>query len=105
MERFDFKDGIRIDWKFVDERDAATEKRRIVGIAKKNLQALRDGVPNTKIGPELAKYLWANTRNRKPDAYDREQAALLVKQGHANSFIGMALELIPERVTQALAIV
>jgi hypothetical protein len=103
MERFDFEDGSRIDWKFVDDRDAATEKRRIVGIAKKNLQALRDEVPNAKVGPELANYLWAKTRERQSDADDRKQARLLATQGYANSFIGIALELNPERVVEALA--
>lgn len=84
---------IRIDHEFIRERDAQTEIRRRTCVAKRNLKALRDGVPGTKFGPELADYLLAKTRTRKPDDDDRKQIALLVKQGYAASFIGSALEL------------
>jgi hypothetical protein len=102
-KRYAYEDGVRVDWDFIDKRDAAQAKRVRDFAAKRNLKALRDGVPNTKIGPELSEYLWENTRNRTPDADDKLNAKLLAKQGYENSFIGLALELNPERVADALA--
>jgi hypothetical protein len=102
-KRYEYGDGVRIDWDFIDARDAANEKRIRKAAAKKNLAALRNGVKGAKIGPELSEYLWEKTRNRTPDADDKKQAALLAKQGYANSFIGSALELSHERVIEALA--
>jgi hypothetical protein len=101
-KRYEYEDGVRVDWDFIDKRDAAQAKRVRDFAAKRNLKALRDGVPNTKIGPELSEYLWENTRNRTPDEGDKREAALLAKQGYANSFIGCALELAPDRVIEAL---
>ncbi len=103
MDRPTHQDGIRIDWDFIDARDAANEKRIRKAAAEKNLTALRNGVSGAKIGPELSEYLWENTRNRTPDADDKKQAKLLAKQGYENSYIGCALELAPERVIEALA--
>ena len=102
-KRYEYEDGIRVDWDFVDKRDAANAKRIRDCAAKRNLKALRDGVPNTKIGSELSAYLWENTRNRTPDADDKKQAQLLRTHGYENSFIGSALELTQERVVEALA--
>lgn len=103
MDRPTHQDGIRIDWEWIDARDAATKKRKRDVVAKENLAALRNGVLGAKIGPELSDFLWENTRSRYPDADDVKQAKLLAKQGYANSFIGLALELNPERVIEALA--
>lgn len=102
-KRYEYEDGVRVDWDFIDKRDATQAKRVRDFAAKRNLKALRDGVPNTKIGPELSEYLWENTRNRTPDADDKLNATLLAKQGYENSFIGLALELNTERVAEALA--
>lgn len=41
MDRPTHEDGIRIDWDFVNARDAASEQRRKRLAAKKNLAALR----------------------------------------------------------------
>lgn len=103
MDRPTHQEGIRIDWDFIDARDAATAKRKRDVVARKSLAALRNGVSGAKIGPELSAYLWEQTRNRVPDADDRKQAKLLARDGYANSFIGSALELSPERVIEALA--
>jgi hypothetical protein len=103
MDRPKFQEGIAIDWDFIDQRDAATKIRMRDAVARGNLKALRDGVKGTKIGPELSEYLWEKTRTRTPDEGDKREAALLAKQGYANSFIGKALELSPDRVIEALA--
>jgi hypothetical protein len=64
---------------------------------------IQDGVEGAVITDEISRYWLQQTRNRKPDADDRKEAALLAKQGYENSFIGLALELNPERVVEALA--
>lgn len=103
MKRFSHEEGIAIDWAWIDQRAAADAKRLRDAAAKRNLKALRAGVKGATIGPELADYLWENTRSRHPDADDVKQAKLLAKQGYDNSFISAALELVPERVVEALA--
>jgi hypothetical protein len=100
---FNIEPDVRIDHEFIAWRDAATAKRVRDSKARKNLKALRDGVEGANIGPELAEFLWENTRDRQPDANDKEQAKLLAKDGYDNSFIGCALELNPTRVIEALA--
>lgn len=102
-KRYEYENGVRIDWEWIDQRDAANAKRLRDAAAKRNLAALRSGVPGAKIGPELSDYLWENTRSRHPDADDKRSARELARDGYANSFIGCALELNPERVVEALA--
>jgi hypothetical protein len=92
----------RVDWAFVDARDAQTEIRRRNCIARRNLQALRKRVPETKFGPELADYLLANTRKRIPDADDRKEIALLTKQGFTASAISVALTLSVDIVEEVI---
>lgn len=101
MERF--QEGIRIDVEFIAQRDAAAKERETRRVIKKNLRDIKNRVPDTVVGPELARFWMEQTRDRHPDADDRKQAKLLAQQGYGNSFIGLALELAPERVAEALA--
>ena len=94
--------GLCIDWAWIKERDAQGEIRRRNCIARRNLKALRDGVPGTKFGPELANYLLVKTRKRIPDADDRKEFALLVKQGYAAPFIASALTLDVDIVKEVI---
>ena len=103
MDRFTHEEGIPIDWDFIDKRDAAQAKRVRDFAAKRNLAALRDGAPNTKIGPELSEYLWENTRNRTPDADDLREVKRMLAQGFSKEAISVGLELAPNRVIEALA--
>ena len=64
---------------------------------------IQDRVPGARITDDIARYWWQQTRRRHPDADDKREAKLLAEQGYANSFIGLALELEPERVIEALA--
>jgi hypothetical protein len=59
-------------------------------------------VPGTKFGPELADYLLAKTRTRKPDADDRKEVALLVKEGYTAPFISSALTLNVDIVEEVI---
>ena len=101
MERF--QEGIRIDLEFIAQRDAAAKDRKARRALKKNIQDIENRVPGTQISTPLARLWHEQTRNRRPDADDKKYAAQLAKQGYANSFIALALELAPARVAEALA--
>jgi hypothetical protein len=102
MDRPTHQEGIRIDWDFVDARDAANAKRIRDAKARKNLAALRSGVKDAKIGPELSEFLWEQTRNRILSDDDKKEVFLLARQGFDNRAIGCALELTQDRVREAL---
>jgi hypothetical protein len=101
MERFQV--GIRIDLEFIAQRDAAEKERKARRALKNNLRDVVTRIPGATVGTEMARYWLEETRDRRPDANDKTDAALLAKQGYGNSFIGLALELAPERVREALA--
>jgi hypothetical protein len=66
------------------------------------IDALQDRKEGATVTAKLAQYFMWNTRNRKPDAYDRKNAKEMLAAGFDADAIGCGLELFPQRVDEAL---